>query len=306
MGEVFSLSRSREYRRAMDCYNRGDFEAALLGFEKTINSSGDKSVNASLARIFTGFCHRNLGLVCLFSGRDEEAADHFGLALRTGVADPAVSYHLAVVLNRLGRYGEAAARLEKAIGPNPRLKVAIAKAGLELNLGRNDAAERDFRRLVAAHPGFPDLRRNLALALVRTGQLEEAEAQLEKALGLNPDYDLARRDLESLKACQSKPDAEKANLEEMLSSKIELREDISLFFLQAEEKDDNGLAKALEKAMLRESTRQPHWADIQFHLGQVFCLTGRLDEARSRFEQALAMNPDYEEAAKALRALKTK
>lgn len=306
MGEVFSLSRSREYRRAMEFYNRGDFDAALKGFEKTINSSGDKSVNASLARIFTGFCHRNLGLVCLFSGRDDEAVDHFGLALRTGVADPAVSYHLAVVLNRLGRYGEAAARLEKAIGPNPRLKVAIAKAGLELNLGRNDEAERDFRRLVAAHPKFPDLRRNLALALVRTGQLEEAEAQLEQALGLNPNYTLARRDLESLKACENKSETEKANLEELLSSKIELREDISLFFLQAEEKDDNGLAKALEKAMLRELTRQPTWADIHFHLGQVFCLTGRPDKARSKFEQALAMNPDYEEAAKALQALKTK
>ena len=306
MGEVFSLNRSRDYRQAMEYYNRGDFDAALQGFEDIINTSGEKSVNASLARIFTGFCHRNLGLVCLFSSRDAEAADHFKLALRTGGADPAVSYHLAVVLNRLGRYGEAAARLEKAIGPNPRLKVDIAQAGIELNMGRNDEAERDFRRLILAHPGFPDLRRHLALALARSGRFEEAMVQLEKALSLNPDYKQARRDLEILKACGDQSEGETTGLEELLSLKIELREDVSLFFIQTEEKTDNGLAKALEKAMQRELARQPTWADIHYHLGQVYCLTGRWDEARSCFERAVAVNPDYEEAIKALNALKTK
>ncbi len=62
-------------------------------------------------------------------------------------------------------------------------------------LGRTDEAVRELRGIIAAFPEIPEPYNNLAVIEAKLGQLEEAEELLHKALLINPEFALARKNL---------------------------------------------------------------------------------------------------------------
>jgi uncharacterized protein (AIM24 family) len=117
----------------------------------------------------------------------------------TGVA-PAVApsddflYHLYRGSDMLmqNRVGEAKDELERALAFQPQdAKSQDLLAGVYFRLGVYPRAIEIWERLVAAYPKDATLRVNLALALFKTGQADEALAHVHAALKIQPDHERA-------------------------------------------------------------------------------------------------------------------
>ncbi len=77
-------------------------------------------------------------------------------------------------------------------------------AGLEaLSAGDLAAAARSFYRVSESQPDCAEAHNNLAVVFFEQGRIDEAEVQLHAALRANPDYQLARRNLERLSALRA-------------------------------------------------------------------------------------------------------
>ncbi len=77
-------------------------------------------------------------------------------------------------------------------------------AGLEaLSAGDLAAAARSFYRVSESQPDCAEAHNNLAVVFFEQGRVDEAEVQLHAALRANPDYQLARRNLERLAALRA-------------------------------------------------------------------------------------------------------
>lgn len=77
-------------------------------------------------------------------------------------------------------------------------------AGLEaLSAGDLAAASRSFYRVSESQPECAEAHNNLAVVFFEQGRIDEAEVQLRAALRVNPDYQLARRNLERLAALRT-------------------------------------------------------------------------------------------------------
>jgi protein O-GlcNAc transferase len=91
------------------------------------------------------------------------------------------------------RYDDAVKYLRKAVNRNSRLAAAYAYMGVALvKLGQYALAEPQFRKAIAIDPGHWDALTNLGSFLIAEGRAEEAISPLQRAIELNPDYDLAR------------------------------------------------------------------------------------------------------------------
>jgi tetratricopeptide (TPR) repeat protein len=121
-----------------------------------------------------------------------------------------VEAHLnrAIVLNDLGRFGEAQEAFRRAWESEDRHGLPFPKsaaarlANLHAELGdlyREVGGRREaiaqYRAATGLRPDFLDLRNKLARALIETGDLTGAQVELEAVLRQNPDYADARVNL---------------------------------------------------------------------------------------------------------------
>jgi uncharacterized protein (AIM24 family) len=90
------------------------------------------------------------------------------------------------------RVGEAKDELERALAFQPQdAKSQDLLAGVYFRLGVYPRAIEIWERLVAAYPRDATLRVNLALALFKTGQADEALTHVHAALKIQPDHERA-------------------------------------------------------------------------------------------------------------------
>lgn len=122
-----------------------------------------------------------------------------GAATRAARGEPAATsedflYHLYRGSDLLiqNRVGEAKDELERALAYQPQdAKSQDLLAGVYFRLGVYPRAIEIWERLVAAYPRDVTLRVNLALALFKTGQGDEALTHLNAALRIQPDHERA-------------------------------------------------------------------------------------------------------------------
>lgn len=101
--------------------------------------------------------------------------------------DPAVTYEAAVADRRAGRDEEALDKLGALLRLDPEHVDGRVLRGLTLlNLGRLDAAESDFRIVLATAPDYVDARIGLARVAQRRGDLAQARAEAAAAALASP------------------------------------------------------------------------------------------------------------------------
>ena len=91
-------------------------------------------------------------------------------------------------------WAEAASAQDRAIDPDQTYATSVQ----DRLAGRNEAAIKGSRRVLAVRPEDVDARLNLALALMATGRLDEAERELDLVLTQTPDYADARTARDSI------------------------------------------------------------------------------------------------------------
>lgn len=133
--------------------------------------------------------HFLLGVAAAGVGRYAAAAEAIGRA--AALAPQRADYHAqhARCLAMLGRDGDALAAADAALAPEPRDALTLDTVGVVLSrLGAHERAASAFRRAVELQPDKASLRYNLASSLRFIGEIDEAEAEYEAVVRLEPTF----------------------------------------------------------------------------------------------------------------------
>jgi tetratricopeptide (TPR) repeat protein len=145
------------------------------------------------------------GLLCLQTGRFEEAARHIEKALVEKPDDAQAHSNLALALKGLKRPEEAARHFHESLKLDPNNpQVYNNLGGVYIELRRIEDAIRCFQQALAIQPAFAEGHYNLASALMILHRYPEAVVSLQQCLVLKPDFTEGQTKLvQALKAIQN-------------------------------------------------------------------------------------------------------
>lgn len=124
-----------------------------------------------------------LGLAAMEADALDEAHAAFDRGLKLSPGHPALRLHRAQCLRRLGRLHEAGQAFHALVQAEPtQLEAWRGLAAVNAAVGSTDLALECRRRAVALRPSDPELRLELAIALLLDGWASEAVADLEALL----------------------------------------------------------------------------------------------------------------------------
>jgi tetratricopeptide (TPR) repeat protein len=163
-----------------------------------------------------------------------------------------------------------------------------------LKKGSVNEAIAQFQKALQIEPDFAEARNNLGNALLRKGSLDEAIAHYQRALQIKPDYAEARNNLGNALLQKGKVDEAIAYYQRALQIKPDSAE------------AHNNLGEALlKKGNVDEAIShyqralqiKPDNVEAQYNLGNALLQKGSVDEAIAHYQRALQIKPDCVEAS---------
>jgi tetratricopeptide (TPR) repeat protein len=139
--------------------------------------------------------YQNLGLALGQQGKLAEAADAFTKSLELRPDNAPVSLRLGAARLQLGQYAEAEAALRAALAANPKSPDAQEWLGVTLLALDKSAEAATLLRSALESRDTPEVRKNLAQALMMTGDAKGAAEQLRAVLKVKPGWPEAEIDL---------------------------------------------------------------------------------------------------------------
>lgn len=156
-------------------YSMGDKELAITFLTKSMN--GEENTDTA---------NMSLALVHLREGNLEEAMVVLSDILKAGGESADVLYFIGEVYFKMGDLGAAEEYFRKSLGVNP--EFLRAKEKLALIMVRNGDYEKAEEILVPHNKVFADLYKIMGDIKFYKGELDAAEEQYRKSLGVNAEY----------------------------------------------------------------------------------------------------------------------
>jgi Flp pilus assembly protein TadD len=195
---------------------------------------------------------------------------------------------LAMALTRLERLPEAEGAYRRALDLNPVNKVAHHNlAALLVRLDRPDAALGALDRAESAGAGAFELAFNRGRALCDLGEIEAAEAQFERAVGLQPTSGEAQLQLTRLRFLRGDPKFARA----LATAAAAHPTEPGLQRLLGEVMWRAGELNSAEVVLQELLHRKAGGADVRSTLASVLLEAGRLKEAETHALEAVAAAP---------------
>ena len=170
-------------------WKQGNIEAAIQKFRQAVE------LEPEYAGVMV-----NLGTLLSTEGRHTEALPVLRRALEIDARDAGGHQALASALYGVGDVEEAEKHFNEALRLQPQsAKIHGAYGNMLQSLDRLDQAETRYREALRYEPDHARALNGLAIVLIRKGEPEKALPHLQKALATNPEDEIARTNLETLK-----------------------------------------------------------------------------------------------------------
>jgi tetratricopeptide (TPR) repeat protein len=242
--------------------------------------------------------YTNLGIIAEEQGKPLDALKWYDQVSD----DPQFNYarmRAAAALGKLGRLDEARAKLAsiKPADKDEQVRLVLSEAQLLRDAGKTADAETVLSNALKAMPDEPDLLYDYAMAIEKSGRIEDMEKSLRRVMELNPKNAHAYNALGySLADRGQRLDEARALIEKAIA----LAPDDafimdSLGWVQYRQGQLADAIKTLQKAY---GIRQD--AEIAVHLGEVLWVSGQRDEAQKLWAQAKKLAPTNETLAATL------
>lgn len=241
----------------------------------------------------------NLGLALTQTGKAKEALPYLQRALAETPNDPVVHQDLGAAELQMSNFDAAIAEFAKARDLDPNNPQFHYDLGLGYKLkDRTDDAIRELEKAANLDPTLPDPPYTLGILYMQIGKFDESAMQLRAALVLRPTNGDGWAILGSvLKQLEKRDEAEAA-----LRKAIELLPNqpaahITLAAVLAEEgKHDEASAERKIAANLSRTAVNRQRAMLNTNAGNQLLQRGEIADAVSRFQDAIAADPNYPEA----------
>lgn len=137
-----------------------------------------------------------LGSMTSLTGKYRESLQYFEKAVATGLDDPDILFHYALLLHRLARYHRACTQYEKVLHLRPDDQLVLNNyCVVSIIIGDLEKAEDLARRLINLNPSYINPQVNLGNILKDKGFIEEAIISYQNALQLDPSHVVAASNL---------------------------------------------------------------------------------------------------------------
>jgi tetratricopeptide (TPR) repeat protein len=179
------------------------------------------------------------------------------------------------------------------ISPAPPTNLVLREAIAHHQTGNLKEAEKLYREVLAARPGFAEVHVNLASVLMFRGDFEAAMTSCRRGIALKPDYAKGHCYLGDILAFQSRFDEAAHSYRQAISCKPD--------YAEAHNNLGNALLRLgqLDTAALsysRALAARPDIAEAHNNLGHIHLRSGRFEDAQAAFARAVAIAPSYAEA----------
>ena len=252
--------------------------------------------------------HLNLGIALADHYDLQGALAQFSEAARLDPGSAAAHCNKGRALYDLGKHEEARAELEKACSINPNYPEALyLLAQAERRLGDMQKSVDFLERLVKLAPGNAEAQALLGQDLLRLGKTDEAIEHLQLAVKSDPNNTQALYNLADQLAKSGRPEAKeymtRFNELEKQRQLTDRVQKLGNFGLEAA--SARNWTQALEdlKQALELCGNCRFGADLHRNLGLVYLRTGDTPDGTRELEVALKLNPDDDDARKALEAV---
>ena len=235
--------------------------------------------------------HRELSQAIMLDrqGRFAEAAAVYRKVLATEPGNGEVLSRLGIVLARMGHTGDAVGALAAAVRSQPRNPAMQANLGNALStLGRHADAVMCYERALALKPDLAAAHHGLGLALLRIGRFEDAASSLGHAAELAPNDSGAHADLGvALERIDRKHDAIRCfrRAVELNPNHADAHHNLGL--VRAVLGESAAALVSLDRALALQPTRPA----IQGDRGNVLLALGRPAEALACYDFAISREP---------------
>ena len=197
-----------------------------------------------------------------------------------------------------GRLAEAEAVYAAMLADNPDDVDALNLGGLAAHaLGKRDVARTRLERAVRLMPEFPDTHANLGSVLRAEGEIDAAAACFEKALELEPANGLVANNLGLVRMAQDRP-LEALGCFSQARALMPGQPDILVNVAIAKLGIGQVKGAIADLDMMAEAA--PKNARGHYWRGRALAQAGRAADAKSAYQTALVLDPEYKEAKDAL------
>lgn len=292
-------------RQALNAFPRDANLLCLLG-ASLIRQRKPKEAEHTLSRavrIYGDFsrAHEGLAEALIMQGRLHEALESLERAAMLEPGSASIRMKKAKVLTGLGEDDEATREFEESFKLTPHREALVRGLGLQ-RMGNVREAEKIYRDVLLKDPANVDALRLLAGVAMRAKQWGDAEALLERALEIAPDFEQGWMDLGLARQEQDNTDGALEAFERAIRLDPGRPQGyVAAGTICAMLGQHDAAMEYFEKAIQRDA--RSHGA--LSGMGHVLKTVGKQDEAIARYRECVKHNPDHGESWWSLANLKT-
>lgn len=216
--------------------------------------------------------------------------------------DQATRYNLARVYLEQGKVNESIQQLNDLLREDPKHVEGHNLLGLaHWSVGRREEARAEFERALEINPYFSDARVNLGVVHSEEGRFAEADQEFQKALE-DKTYPTPEKPLVNLAVNRIKQGQPARALEE---AERAIRRNLNYtraydVFVQAVRGAEKAGAGPEYRALLRDMDRS---LDFHVNIAEAFLKENEVRRARAHLQRVVALDPDGERGSRARQTL---